>query len=152
MKKHKSRDDLRTIENILRKYRQYKVGIQNLSRQIEMWPKVSSDSLTSERSYCLSIPRSGLPDDCMSEPIEPEVADLRKKYYKYTLIVESIDQSLEELSEIEKTFIEYRYFQMWSIRRISIEIGYSESSVHVIRRTCLKKLSISLSGIVSFCL
>ncbi|GAA0360975.1 sigma-70 family RNA polymerase sigma factor [Bacillus horti] len=141
---------IREIEFHLKQYRQYKVGMNNLSNQIEfIQPRTTTNYEIREGSMNYASKWSST-EECAIERLESKKAlQLQREIQKYQVIVDSIDQSLEELDELEKRFVQYRYFQRWSIRKISLELGYSESSIHVLRRQLMAKLEISLKGILS---
>jgi hypothetical protein len=141
---------IRVIEYHLKQYRQYKVGIDNLSHQMEMiLPRTTSNLELREEARPYGRKWSST-EECAIERLESkQTLFLQREIAKYKIIVASIDKSLEQLEDIERRFVEYRYFQRWSIRKISMELGYSESSIHVLRRQLMTKLSISLRGILS---
>lgn len=141
---------IREIEYHLKQYRQYRVGIDNLSNQMEMiLPRTTSHFELREESRSYSSKRSST-EDCAIERLESKQAIfLQREIKRYKIIVDSIDKSLEQLDEMERRFVEFRYFQRWSIRKISLELGYSESSIHVLRRQLMHKLGISLKGILT---
>lgn len=141
---------IREIEYHLKQYRQYRVGIDNLTYQMEMiLPRTTSRLELREESRSYSAKRSST-EDCAIERLESKQAIfLQREIKRYKIIVDSIDKSLEQLDEMERRFVEFRYFQRWSIRKISLELGYSESSIHVLRRQLMHKLGISLKGILT---
>ncbi|WP_202078268.1 sigma factor-like helix-turn-helix DNA-binding protein [Caldalkalibacillus salinus] len=140
----------REIEYHLRQFRQYKVGMSNLKSQVELiLPRTTSSYEKREGQHHVNWSRSST-EDCVMERLESQkVKALEQEIQKYQIIVHSIEQSLKELDEMERQFVQYRYFQRWTIRKISLELGYSESSVHALRRQLLNKLDISLKGILS---
>jgi DNA-directed RNA polymerase specialized sigma subunit len=76
--------------------------------------------------------------------------DLREDIERYSIIVNSIENAMQDLKEQEKEFVKLRYFEMLPIHQIKERLGYSEEkSVYRIRKHVLDKLLISCHNLLS---
>ncbi|KFM95093.1 hypothetical protein DJ93_5849 [Bacillus clarus] len=64
-----------------------------------------------------------------------------------TIEIEAIDNALENVEEVERDFIKYRYFYNWTIDKCSLRIGYSDKTLFLIRNQVIKKFLIRLGSI-----
>lgn len=81
-------------------------------------------------------------------PSKESINILENELTHLEIIKESIDRSLEDLTELEKQFVEYRYFKNWSIEKSAQKIGYSDKALFSIRNQIMDKLVISLGTII----
>lgn len=142
----------RSLENHLRFYHTYLVGIKNCEQQLEyiMPSLITHYSAETSGSSFFSI--SNTTEKYALDRIEGKRAlDLREEIERNKLIVSSIDNALSDLKPQEKSFVTYRYFQCLPIHEVRIKMGYShDKSVYRIRRHVLDKLMISLNNLLSF--
>lgn len=127
---------IKNIEKHLRNYNNYKVAILNLNKQLEF---ISSN----EKRKKIFIEHPG-----GSYTFEDSVKKLSNELNHIKLINDSIDASLSELTDVERKFVEYRYFNKWSIEKSAMEIGYSDKALFVIRHQIMDKLLISLGSVI----
>lgn len=134
-----------TIEDHLRNYQAYKTGILNLKKKLDYLhlPYITS-TCGKEVSKGTFTPYSTTENAVLDRIESPEAQKINETIKLYEMFVDSIDHALSEVSSDEQQFIKMRYFQKFTIMRISIEIGYSVRQIHRIRHKVLERLSISL--------
>jgi DNA-directed RNA polymerase specialized sigma subunit len=141
----------RILENHLRYFKTYQVGVKNLEQQLEyiMPSLVTNYSAEAGGGSFFSI--SNTTEKFALDRIEGKRAlDLREEIERYKLITSCIQNALEDLKEKERDFVKYRYFDCLSIQEVKSKMGYSEDkSIFRIRRHVLDKLLISLSNLFS---
>jgi DNA-directed RNA polymerase specialized sigma subunit len=141
----------RILENHLRLFKTYQVGIKNCEQQLEyiMPSLITSYGIDSGGTSFFSI--SNPTEKFALDRIEGKRAlDLREEIERYKLITFCIQNALDDLKEKECDFVEYRYFECLPIQEVKFKLGYSEDkSVFRIRRHVLDKLLISLSNLFS---
>jgi DNA-directed RNA polymerase specialized sigma subunit len=141
----------RTLENHLRFYKTYLVGIRNCEQQLNyIMPNIVTKYSTDQSSGSYFVIDSTA--NFALDRIEGKRAlDLKEEIEKYKLIVSSIENALEELKNHEAGFVKWRYFECLPIQEVKQLMGYSEEkSVYRIRRHVLDKLLISLNNLLSF--
>ena len=141
----------RILENHLRYFKTYQVGVKNLEQQLEyiMPSLVTNYGADAGGSSFFSI--SNTTEKFALDRIEGKRAlDLREEIERFKLITSCISNALNDLKEKERDFVEYRYFDCLSIQEVKSKMGYSEDkSIFRIRRHVLDKLLISLSNLFS---
>jgi DNA-directed RNA polymerase specialized sigma subunit len=141
----------RFIENHLRYYKTYQVGIKNCEQQLEyiMPSLVTRYSVDNNGAYFFI---SNDTEKVAIDRIEGKRAlDLREEIERNKLITNSIENAIDNLKQQEKDFVKYRYFECLSIEDVKVKLGYSEEkSIYRIRRHVLDKLMISLNNLLSF--
>jgi hypothetical protein len=147
---HKPNNE-RTIENHLRFYQTYQIGIRNSKQQLEyIMPSLVSPSVgVEEKGSYFFIPNNTL--GVALDRIESKRAlDLREQIERFQLITCSIDNALEDLNAQEREFVKLRYFERLEMKQVKEKMKYSEEkSVYRIRRLVLDKLLISLNNLLS---
>lgn len=140
---------VKEIENHLRHYKTYQVGIRNRKKQLDfIMPNMTASYDLAEGSNG-SFRISSSTEKYAIDRIESRRAlDLHDDIKRYELIISSIDEALEDLSEIEQKFVTYRYFQDISVSKTARLMGYSEKHIFSIRHSAMDKLLISLKGLV----
>jgi DNA-directed RNA polymerase specialized sigma subunit len=140
----------REIENRLRFFETYKVGMKNCEQQLEyiMPSLVSKLGVDDDGSYFF------IPNDTEKvalDRIESKRAlDLKEEIEHFKLIISSIENSLEDLNEQEREFVKLRYFERLEMNVVKNKMGYSEEkSVYRIRKLVLSKLMISLKNLLT---
>ncbi|MED1738406.1 transcriptional regulator [Bacillus swezeyi] len=116
---------IKRIEFHLRNWKNYKAAVLNLERRMD---KEEQSGLVKETDMHYQI-------------------DAEKRLYQFLL--DSMETALAELDEIERTLVEYRYIQNWSMGKCAIEIGYSEKTLFLLKKTLLDKLLVSLAAITN---
>lgn len=140
----------RTIENHLRFYKTYIVGIKNLENQLEyIMPTLVANYGTAENGSFWYIANNT--ENCALDRIESKRAlDLKEEIEQLKLIKSSIENAVEELTMQERAFVHLRYFECLSIDDVKTQMGYKEEkSIYRIRRHVLDKLLISLKNLLT---
>lgn len=132
MTKEERKKCIKNVEKHLRNYNNYKISLSNLERQLSI---ASSDN---PRYY--SPPHSN--KHSSEKFIKSEIEFMK-------MLIETIDKALTELSDIEREFVQYRYFNKWTVNKTALEMGYSEKAIFTIRNQVMDKLIIGL-GSLSF--
>lgn len=138
----------RTLENHLRHYNTYKVGIMNCQKQLDyIAPNITA---TYDYKGGSNFFISNTTEQVALDRIESKRAlDLHESIQNYKIICESIENAYKELKPIEQDFVNLRYFNCEPMDRVKGELGYSEEkSVYRIRRHVLDKLEISLKNLL----
>ena len=138
----------RIIENYLRHYLTYKVGIKNCQNQLDyLMPNITAryDYIQGSTFYINNSTERVAIDRIESK----RALDLHEEIERYKIITESIDNAFGELKPQEKDFVEYRYFSCMPVYEVKTLMGYSEESVFRIRRHVLEKFFISLNNLLS---
>lgn len=143
------KEQIRKIENHLRQYKTYKVGIKNLHKQLDYILPTMTANYEIREGSAGSFVISSSTENCAIDRIESKRAlDLHEQIQMYSLIVESIDNALLELPEQEREFITLRYFNSLSINRTAETMGYTADNIFRIRKQAFDKLTISLSSLI----
>lgn len=151
MKRHNSNIiKERCIENHLRLYKTYLVGIKNCEKQLDY----IMPTLVTKWAYDTNGALFYIVNDTEKVALDriegKRALDLKEEIERYKLITESIDNALMDLSENEKRFILLRYFEFKTIAEVTNALGYAEEkSIYKIRRHVLDKLLISLHNLLS---
>ena len=119
-------DKERIIENHLRHYNTYLIGICNCQKQLDYIAPtlVSGFSATGEKSLFYI---SNNTERVALDRIESKRAlDLREKIDEYRLITDSIERAFKELKPIEQDFVKLRYFDCEPVAYVKKHLGYSE--------------------------
>lgn len=142
----------RTIENHLRFYKTYKVGIRNCEKQLDyiMPSLVSRYEVSTDTGESFWIVNNT--EKVALDRIESfRALELREEIERYKLITSSIDEALKELQSEEIDFVQGRYFDCLPIHEMKDRLGYKEDkSVFRVRRRVLDKLNISLHNLLTF--
>lgn len=142
----------RQIENHLRFYKTYLVGIKNCEQQLDyIQPNITTKFGADNHGsffYVVSDTTSNIAID----RIEGKRAlDLKEEIQRYKIITQSINKAMESLKPQEQDFVKHRYFDCLPIHEVKLKLGYSEEkSVYRIRRHVLDKLMISLHNLLTF--
>lgn len=139
----------RSIENHLRFYNTYLIGIRNCEEQLDyiMPSLVTRYEVNTDSGESFWIVNNT--EKVALDRIESKRAlDLREEIERFKLITSSIDRALQDLNDNEKRFVILRYFECKPINVVTAALGYAEEkSVYRIRRHVLDKLMISLKSI-----
>lgn len=142
----------RNIENHLRYYSTYLVGIQNCEEQLEyIMPNITTKFGADNHGAFFYVVSDSTANIALDRIEGKRALDLREEIERYKIITTSIDRALKELKQQEMDFVTYRYFECLPIHEVKQRLGYSEDkSVYRIRRHVLDKLMISLNNLLSF--
>lgn len=141
---------IREIEYHLRNYQMYKTGIVNLKKKLDyLMPGITATYEVREGSTGAFVFSSKTDSPPIDRIESKRVLDLYEEMNRDQMIVDAINKAICDLPEIEKAFIEKRYFQDHSIAKLSMELGYSERSIFKIRTQVMDKLLISLGYLVN---
>lgn len=148
---HNRANNERIIENHLRYFETYKIGIKNCEQQLEyIMPSLVSRyevSTDTGESYFIVNNTAKVALDRLESK---KALDLREEIEHFKIITSSIENALENLSQIERLFVHLRYFECKAIAVVSSALGYAEEkSVYKVRRHVLDKLMISLKNLLS---
>jgi hypothetical protein len=142
----------RTIENHLRFYKTYQVGIKNCEKQLDyiMPSLISRYEVSTDTGESFWIVNNT--EKVALDRIESKRAlDLREEIERFSLITSCIDEAVKELQPEEINFVKYRYFECLPICEMKDRLGYKEEkSVFRVRRRVLDKLLISLHNLLTF--
>jgi DNA-directed RNA polymerase specialized sigma subunit len=143
----------RTIENHLRLYNTYKIGIINSEKQLEyIMPNIITQYGVEKSGGAFFFVGNDKTSNGALDRIEGKRAlDLKEEIAKFELITTSIENALQDLKQQEQTFVKWRYFECLPMQEVKTKLGYSEEkSVYRIRRHTLDKLLISLNNLLVF--
>lgn len=142
----------RIIENHLRFYKTYLVGIKNCEQQLDfIQPNITTKFGADNHGAFFYVVSDSTANIALDRIEGKRALDLREEIERYKIITASIDNAMQELKQQEIDFIKYRYFDCLPMLDVKIKLGYSEEkSVYRIRRHVLDKLLISLNNLLSF--
>lgn len=142
----------RTIENHLRFYKTYLVGIKNCEQQLDyIMPNITTKFGADNHGAFFYVVSDTTANIAIDRIEGKRALDLKEEIEKYKIITASIENALKELREQEKHFVNHRYFECLPIQEVKSKLGFSEErSVYRIRRHVLDKLLISLNNLLSF--
>ncbi|MFS0788308.1 hypothetical protein ABC345_18250 [Shouchella sp. 1P09AA] len=125
------KEDIKVIESILRKYKTYQAGKENLKNQLHNFSTIKRET-----------------DNPFIHESDNKHSKIAYSDFKnYSLIIDSIDIAAQHLDGLESNFVHYRYFENKTMKEISIEMGYGEKHLFNLRKRLLEKLLISLRGL-----
>ena len=142
----------RIIENHLRYYKTYLVGIKNCEQQLDyIMPNITTKFGADNQGSFFYVVTDSTSNVAIDRIEGKRALDLREEIHKYTIITNSINKSYAELKPQEQDFVRHRYFDCLPMHEVKSKLGYSEErSVYRIRKHVLNKLMISLHNILTF--
>lgn len=142
----------RIIENHLRLYSTYLVGIKNCEQQLEyIMPNITTKYGADVHGAFFYVVSDSTANIALDRIEGKRALNLKEEIEKYKIITASIERALNQLGQQERDFIHYRYFDCLPIYEVKEKLGYSEDrSIYRIRRHVLDKLLISLNNLLSF--
>ena len=142
----------RIIENHLRYYKTYLVGIKNCEQQLDyIMPNITTKFCADNQGSFFYVVTDSTSNVAIDRIEGKRALDLREEIHKYTIITNSINKSYAELKPQEQDFVRHRYFDCLPMHEVKSKLGYSEErSVYRIRKHVLNKLMISLHNILTF--
>lgn len=143
------KEKVKQIEYHLRQYKTYKISIKNIEQQLDwILPSMTAQYSANEGSTGTFNITSKVETAVLDRLESKQALDLNEEKERYQLIVDSIDRALGPLDEVEKDFVQYRYFERKGIAEVAEAMGYSEKWLHNIRNRVMDSLLISLSNIL----
>lgn len=139
------------IENHLRFYKTYQASIKNCMQQLDyiMPTLITRYEITADNDTVFTV--NNTEHVALDRISSKRAIDLKEEIEKFTIITNSIDNALQELSETEKHFVILRYFECKAMAVVTSALGYAEEkSVYRIRKHVLDKLMISLNNLLMF--
>jgi hypothetical protein len=142
----------RQIENHLRFYKTYSVGIKNCEQQLEyILPNITTKYGADNHGAFFYVVADSTCNIAIDRIEGKRALDLREEIERYKIITKSIDQAIVELKPQEQDFVKHRYFDGLPMHEVKQKLGYSEEkSVYRLRRYVLDKLMISLHNLLTF--
>jgi DNA-directed RNA polymerase specialized sigma subunit len=142
----------RQIENHLRFYKTYLVGIKNCEQQLEyIQPNITTKFGADNHGAFFYVVSDSTSNIAIDRIEGKRALDLREEIERYKIITQSIDKAIAELQPQEKDFVNHRYFECLPIHDVKQKLGYQEEkSVYRLRRHVLDKLLISLHNLLTF--
>lgn len=143
---------IRQIENHLRLYKTYLVGIQNCEQQLEyIMPNITTKYGADNHGAFFYVVADSTCNIALDRIEGKRALDLREEIERYKIITSSIDKAFAELKQQEKDFVNFRYFDCLPMHEVKTKLGYSEEkSVYRLRKHVLDKLIISLHNLLTF--
>jgi DNA-directed RNA polymerase specialized sigma subunit len=143
---------IRQIENHLRLYKTYKVGIQNCEQQLEyIMPNITTKYGADNHGAFFYVVADSTCNFALDRIEGKRALDLREEIERYKIITSSIDKAFAELKSQEQDFVNHRYFDCLPMHEVKNKLGYSEEkSVYRLRKHVLDKLNISLHNLLTF--
>ena len=140
---------IKKIEKFLRQYTTYKIGAMTLQKQLDyIMPNITATYELVEGSAGTFKITSSTEKYAIDRIESKRALMIHEDIANYNLIIESIDNAVSELDEIERKFVELRYINRKTISQTSIELGYSEKHIFNLRNQVMDKLLISLRGLL----
>lgn len=141
----------RSIESHLRFYKTYLVGIKNCEQQLEfIMPNITTKYGADNHGAFFYVVSDSTANIALDRIEGKRALDLREEIEKYKIITSSIDNALNELTDQENDFVQYRYFECLPMLEVKQKLGFQEErSAYRIRRHVLDKLLISLNNLLS---
>lgn len=135
------------IEKMLYDYKMLKISITNLEKDIEFLEDEDGVSGIEYEETKVS------PTNAFSSIVENVMLSKTEKEEYLTRLIErnkrkleSIDNAVEGLTDIQRTVIKQKYFEGQQWWQVAGEIGYSESTVKRHRKEAIKSLIIGVYG------
>lgn len=150
-KSNRKKRNIKKIEQYLRSYRNYVIGIKSLQKQLDhIMPDITVSYEVSEGSTGTFNIKSDTENYAIDRIESKQATMIYEDIANYQIIIDSIDSAVSNLDSIQKKFIELRYFDKKTIAEVSIELGYSEKYIFNLRKQIMDELLISLRALLSF--
>lgn len=141
-------NEFKKIEGHLEKYMNYKLGMENLRRQLDhLYPKttasydLSKEGTTGTFLFNSNTENYGIKRAELSETIKDEIAS-------YEIIISSIDRTLELLKDKEKKYVQYRYFEGLKNHEVAARMKCSLKMLYKTRESFKETAQISLRNLL----
>jgi hypothetical protein len=142
----------RQIENHLRFYKTYLVGIKNCEQQLDyILPNITTKYGADNHGAFFYVVADSTCNIAIDRIEGKRALDLKEEIERYKIITQSIQKAIAELKPQERDFVNFRYFDCLPMHEVKSKLGYSEEkSVYRLRRHVLDKLLISLHNLRTF--
>lgn len=142
----------RQIENHLRFYKTYLVGIKNCEQQLEyIQPNITTKFGADDHGAFFYVVADSTCNIAIDRIEGKRALDLKEEIERYKIITSSIEKAMAELKQQELDFVNHRYFDCLPMHEVKTKLGYSEEkSVYRLRKHVLDKLLISLHNLLTF--
>lgn len=142
---------IKKIEKYLRHYTSYKIGVTTLQKQLDyIMPNITATYELAEGTNGTFRITSSTEKYAIDRVESRQALVLHEDIERYNIIIDSIDQAVSELDDIEKKFVELRYIKRKTVTQTAMELGYSEKYFYNLRNQVMDRLLISLRGLVEF--
>lgn len=142
---------VKKLEKYLRNYKAYKVGLLSLQKQLDyIMPNVTATYELMEGSSGTFRIASTTENYAIDRIESKKALILHEDINHYTMILDTIDEALNELEEIERKFIHIRYIQRKTVTQTALDLGYSEKYIFNLRNQVFDKLLISMRVLLTF--
>lgn len=141
-------NEFKKIEKHLKQYPKYKLGIENLRKQLDhVYPRTTATyDLSKEGSSGTFLFNSN------TETYGIKRAELGKALQEeidyYEMIIASIDRTMDVLKEKEKLYVQYRYFDNLDNRDVAEKLDCSLKMMYNIRDHFKETAQISLRNLL----
>lgn len=146
----RKQQEQRQLENFLRHYKTYQIGIRNCQKQLDyLLPNVTASYSVDGGAHVFKI-HSKTEMSAIDRIESKQALDLHEMVSQYEIIVQSIENAVSTLEDTEQKFVKLRYFENKSIEAVRDQLQYSEKNIFKIRQKTLDKLLISLKNLLYF--
>ncbi|USK72663.1 hypothetical protein [Peribacillus asahii] len=140
-------DDFKKIEKHLKNYKKYKIGIKNMQKQIDFClPAITTSYEPREGTSGTFTFHSGTEDYAIKRIEKKE--ELENYIKVYGVVIDSIDSALEQLDQIEKTFVKEHYFDKKNIKSVSFTLGCSVRNTYTIKEKVKENFMVTLVNLI----
>lgn len=137
------------IENILRDYHTYQIGLNNCQMQLDYIMPTMVSHYQSDGSHSTFYISNNTEKVAIDRIESKRALDLKEEIEKNKLILESIDRAVSGLNDEECAFVKWRYFYRLPVAEVKSKMHIAEDKTfYKIRRKTLEQLTISLSNLI----
>ncbi|MGV7002493.1 hypothetical protein ACWA2C_28045 [Priestia megaterium] len=141
-------NEFKLIEKHLKKYMNYKLGIENLRKQLDhLYPKTTASyDLAKEGSsgtflFNSNTENYGIKRAELSKALQDEIES-------YEVIIQSIDRTMDLLTDREKEYVKLRYFERLENRDVADRMKCSLKMMYNVRDSFKENAQISLRNLL----
>lgn len=140
-------DEFKKIEKHLKKYKNYKIGLQNMKKQLDhCFPRITTSYELREGSTGTFSTDSDTEEYAIKRAEKRD--DIQAYIDTYGIVISSIDSALQLLDPLERDFVEHRYFNNGNMKMVAAALGCSLRSTYTIREEVKEQFLISLKSLV----
>ena len=139
-------DEYSKIEKHLKKYRDYKIGMTNMKKQLEhLFSRITA-------AYEKREGKTGTFSSASNtEEFAIKRAEKRAEMEEYIktceLVTQSIDSAIRQLDPLEKEFVEKHYLNKINMKRVSIHLGVSLRQTYNIKQDVKEQFLVTLKNL-----
>jgi DNA-directed RNA polymerase specialized sigma24 family protein len=140
------KDDFKRIEKHLENYQNYKIGIQNMKKQLEhYYPKITTSYEPREGSSGSFTFHSSTEDYGLRRI---EKREEMEQYIKAnSLVLDSIDSAIKLLEPMEREFVREFYFNKKNMKMVAATLGCTLKNAYSLKSEVKKSFLISLQNL-----